>query len=320
MLIRRSKWSLWFLQHLYNEHRVWQQGGQRGQEQGAINQFANGHSFHFDRHTGIVPYEVFNNHRSATISCIEQTASLLCIPLQSKCMLYHVWDALALTLVWLPCHKLCSFCAAWHQLSGPGLAETGKCTVDIDMCLRQCHIAAGYDISLAPLWPIMQAMDQALFAMTGLLMNLLILRSFALTKALHWQLRQLVTLVMLVPLEHTLCIPSYIIMGSQHGPHRFTWSQTFVLQVIVRSTSLQAKCANCRYTCMFVYSLASQPQRMPMLDPLQNMHGNKNVSSSSCRLHGQSSLKKMLRTATWRPPSVQKLWLSQHLLRAQLTG
>lgn len=63
MLIKRSKWSLWFLQHLYNEHRVWQQGGQRGQEQGAINQFANGHSFHFDRHTGIVPYEVFNNHR-----------------------------------------------------------------------------------------------------------------------------------------------------------------------------------------------------------------------------------------------------------------
>ena len=78
MLIRRSKWSLWFLQHLYNEHRVWQQGGQRGQEQGAINQFANGHSFHFDRHTGIVPYEVFNNHRSANTLCDRLTASIAC--------------------------------------------------------------------------------------------------------------------------------------------------------------------------------------------------------------------------------------------------
>ncbi|KAL0045273.1 hypothetical protein WJX82_002436 [Trebouxia sp. C0006] len=63
MLIKRSKWSVWFLQHLYNEHRVWQQGGQKGQEQGAINQFAEEHSFHFSQHTGIVPYEVFNNHR-----------------------------------------------------------------------------------------------------------------------------------------------------------------------------------------------------------------------------------------------------------------
>lgn len=63
MLIKRSKWSVWFLQHLYNEHRVWQQGGQKGQEQGAINQFAVEHSFHFSQHTGIVPYEVFNNHR-----------------------------------------------------------------------------------------------------------------------------------------------------------------------------------------------------------------------------------------------------------------
>lgn len=63
MLIKRSKWSVWFLQHLYNEHRVWQQGGQKGQEQGAINQFADDHSFHFSQHTGIVPYELFNNHR-----------------------------------------------------------------------------------------------------------------------------------------------------------------------------------------------------------------------------------------------------------------
>lgn len=63
MLIKRSKWSVWFLQHLYNEHRVWQQGGQMGQEQGAINQFADDHSDHFSQHAGIVPYEVFNNHR-----------------------------------------------------------------------------------------------------------------------------------------------------------------------------------------------------------------------------------------------------------------
>ena len=64
ILVKRSKWSVWFLQHLYNEHRVWQQGGQKGQEQGAINQFADEHSSQFAQHTGIVPYEVFNNHRS----------------------------------------------------------------------------------------------------------------------------------------------------------------------------------------------------------------------------------------------------------------
>lgn len=63
ILIKRSKWSVWFLQHLYNEHRVWQQGGQMGQEQGAINQFADDHSGPFSQHAGIVPYEAFNNHR-----------------------------------------------------------------------------------------------------------------------------------------------------------------------------------------------------------------------------------------------------------------
>lgn len=63
MLIRRTKWSVWFLQHLYNDYRVWQQGGQRGQEQGAINQFAADQPDLFKQHTAIIAYDVFNQHR-----------------------------------------------------------------------------------------------------------------------------------------------------------------------------------------------------------------------------------------------------------------
>ena len=65
MLVKRTKWSVWFLQNLYNEYRVWQQGGQRGQEQGAINRFAEEVPEVFKQHAGIVPYAVFNQHRYA---------------------------------------------------------------------------------------------------------------------------------------------------------------------------------------------------------------------------------------------------------------
>lgn len=69
MIIRRTKWSVWFLQHLYNDYRVWQQGGQRGQEQGAINQFAEDQADLFNQHTAIIPCGVFNQHRWGFVIC-----------------------------------------------------------------------------------------------------------------------------------------------------------------------------------------------------------------------------------------------------------
>ena len=63
ILVKRTAWSMLFLQHLYNEYNIATQTGSLGQEQGAINRYAQEHFEQFRRHAGIVNRSVFNQHR-----------------------------------------------------------------------------------------------------------------------------------------------------------------------------------------------------------------------------------------------------------------
>lgn len=61
--MRTSAWTTSFWLNLYNLYNALRMSSAQGQEQGAINGFAEEHPAEFARHTAIVAPEVFNQHR-----------------------------------------------------------------------------------------------------------------------------------------------------------------------------------------------------------------------------------------------------------------